>query len=917
MENLTPLRYRAFLSYSHKDEGFADALHKWLESYAVPRDLAGKATPFGTAPQRLRPIFRDRHDLEAGQLKSQISAALEASECLIVLCSPHSAASVHVNEEVRGFKALGKSHRVYPIILDGEPGDPERECFPPALVAAVGPDGKPTGETEEPLAADSRPKKDGPELARMKVVAGLLGVDLDDLIKREAHEARRRAIFWRGLAAGFAFLGLLAAASSVFGWYEYRKADAALGREKVALTKETAAHEKSQKLLDSALRHTSQLVDLGTREEIGVPSHVGRRLLGEAEGVIADMTAIDPAAEQLPLAKAGLLMSLSDSLSRLGQADEQKKTAEEALKLIKAEETKKPDDKTLSHAEAKALIRMARVYLVQGELERALNTFAEGRDILAAKLPGVDAGRPEWLGTLSDCHRAIAYVQNRRGLPKEAREAAREALKVAELIDQKDLADDKRVAALVQVADLHRQALQNTQALDAAGQGLAIVNEALAAEPGSVAWRREKSALLIIEGDVHQNLKDRPKAREKFEEALEIRQDLLEADPKNVPLAVDVAWSRVKIGEVLHLTKEWDAAKDVFEKAKESFEELFKAHPNDKISPRLFIDVLDGLGKLRRDQRDFVEMRKIYARKLEFGQRLLEIDPSNRDHKRVICQARVEIGEAYTAEGELELALAEFAEARNIVEALQRAGEASTPDEINLANALEEAGEVLFRKGQTEKAFASFDGAVEMRRRRAERPAAAMGTKLTYAYSLGKVAAARFALGEFPAALEIAEKILAIRRPFANDKDLKATSRQEMANTLDLIGRAKLRLGGAAEALAAFEESRTIREKLVADDEDNAEYRRNLGETWRLIGAAARPEDSCEAAAAFLAARGHVAAAIAGDRTGEEGRLAEWRDTLQTIETSLKPLEGRCGAAPAAASPPPDSGAAGTAPPAP
>ena len=72
-----------------------------------------------------------------------------------------------------------RGNRVIAVIVDDEPGDPERECFPPALRIKVGPDGQLTDEREEPIAADARPLGDGKEIARQKVVAGLLGVALD------------------------------------------------------------------------------------------------------------------------------------------------------------------------------------------------------------------------------------------------------------------------------------------------------------------------------------------------------------------------------------------------------------------------------------------------------------------------------------------------------------------------------------------------------------------------------------------------------------------------------------------------------------------------------------------------------------------------------------------------------------------
>src|ERR1700732_5116023 len=79
---------------------------------------------------------------------------------------------------------------------DGEPNDPERECFPPALGFKVGQDGTLTNEREEPIAADARPEHDGKDLAKLKVVAGLLGLGLDEIVRRAERARRRRVRNW-------------------------------------------------------------------------------------------------------------------------------------------------------------------------------------------------------------------------------------------------------------------------------------------------------------------------------------------------------------------------------------------------------------------------------------------------------------------------------------------------------------------------------------------------------------------------------------------------------------------------------------------------------------------------------------------------------------------------------------------------
>jgi MTH538 TIR-like domain (DUF1863) len=211
-------KYRAFLSYSHRDTAWAKWLHRSLETYRIDKDLVGRDTAHGPVPKTLRPIFRDREDFSAGHsLSEQTLAALEASESLIVICSPNAAQSTYVNEEIRHFKALGRATQIIPVIVDGVPGDPERECFPSALRFKLGPDGALTGEREEPIAADARPVGDGKELARQKIAAGLLGLGLDEIVRRAARARKRRNLF--RISAGVAAALLVLA--TALGWWGY------------------------------------------------------------------------------------------------------------------------------------------------------------------------------------------------------------------------------------------------------------------------------------------------------------------------------------------------------------------------------------------------------------------------------------------------------------------------------------------------------------------------------------------------------------------------------------------------------------------------------------------------------------------------------------------------------------------------
>jgi tetratricopeptide (TPR) repeat protein len=192
-------RYAAFLSYSHTDEAIARWLHRKLESYRIPKRLAGTDGERGTVPERLTPIFRDRDELPAaGDLSEKVRTALAASDNLIVICSPNSAGSPWVAKEIAAFRELHPGEPVFAAIVEGEPD----RCFPHGLAI----------NGVEPLAADLRAGHDGRRLGFLKIVAGLSGVGLDALVQRDAQRRVKQVTYVTGAAlAAMLVMALLTA----------------------------------------------------------------------------------------------------------------------------------------------------------------------------------------------------------------------------------------------------------------------------------------------------------------------------------------------------------------------------------------------------------------------------------------------------------------------------------------------------------------------------------------------------------------------------------------------------------------------------------------------------------------------------------------------------------------------------------
>jgi WD40 repeat protein len=203
----------AFISYRHvwRDRWWAKWLHRRLERYRTPKTLLA-----GGTRKRLTRVFRDEEELAASPNLSQaIRAELDASRFLIVICSPHAAASQWVDAEIRHFQATGRGDRILTVLVRGTP----ETALPPALRQ---PTQVWTGD--EPLAARLPTglfRYFGRRLALLKILAPLLDCRFDDLRQRDQQRKQRRT------AVASAAAALVLALAALSGWnYERRQIEA-------------------------------------------------------------------------------------------------------------------------------------------------------------------------------------------------------------------------------------------------------------------------------------------------------------------------------------------------------------------------------------------------------------------------------------------------------------------------------------------------------------------------------------------------------------------------------------------------------------------------------------------------------------------------------------------------------------------
>jgi MTH538 TIR-like domain (DUF1863) len=221
------IQYAAFLSYSHADNADALKLHRWLERYVVPRAL--RTRNFGR--RKLLPVFRDQEEFSASlDLGEMIRQALSKSSAMVVLCSENSASSRWVNEEVKTF------------LLD--PRDP------PIICVAIGPRSsnhpiqlphclRPmTSSDREPLIIDMRGERFGNQSERLRIIAALIGVGLDELIRRDRRHRVITAMYSiLALIPGSALVGLIGTAFVVSAFLLFQSIESKVKTEETEIAR--------------------------------------------------------------------------------------------------------------------------------------------------------------------------------------------------------------------------------------------------------------------------------------------------------------------------------------------------------------------------------------------------------------------------------------------------------------------------------------------------------------------------------------------------------------------------------------------------------------------------------------------------------------------------------------------------------
>jgi len=501
---MTKPHYKAYISYSHKDEAWAAWLHRAIESYRVPRKLVGHETAEGIVPARIRPVFRDRDDLSSSSdLKGTVKHALVDSDNLIVVCSPEAAKSRWVDEEIRQFSRLGRADRVFCIIVAGGRSDDGSvsNCFPAAL-AEIG--------LEEPLAADVRKWADGKQVAKLKLIAGLLGIRLDELRQRDLQRRRKRRVATGLALAAAATLAVMTVISQI-----------------------AERHEREQ-----AEQLATFIVDLGERLKSDTNLETRAMISEQASKYLENLNT-----EKL---SAGTGEKVALAFRQLGLVSQEQGKPGEALEafqrsrdLLSALSGKYPENSELLFQLGNAEYYIGNLYYSQSDHDNALSAMQEYYRVTRLLLDR-DPQNPDWIMELSYSHNNLAVMQLDFGFDfdEETQEHVEEAVRLAQMATQ--LKPDNQAFAdgyttvLAWAADAQKQGCNLDKAMSLRKKVLELRESMTRANPANNDLKRRYAYDLTGLARLQVDMGQLENAETNLGQAISILQQLSLADPSNL-----------------------------------------------------------------------------------------------------------------------------------------------------------------------------------------------------------------------------------------------------------------------------------------------------------------------------------------------------------------------------------------------
>lgn len=501
-------RFRAFVSYAHADAADARKLQARLEGYRLPRRMAARLTGDAAAwGDRIGPVFRDREDLSASSDLSQaVREALAASRALVVLCTPATPASQWVAREIALFRELHPDRPILAALFEGDPAT----SFPPAL----------TDGGVEPLAADFRAEGDGPRLAFLKIVAGVVGAPLDELIQRDAQRRLRRVT---AVTVASATLALVLLAMTMFALDSRRDALAAQQRAE-------AQARNTEDLNRYLVRDFRQeLLALG---RLDVAMDFYPRVLEYCRRQ-ARVSGADDSNRNC----SDVMQVMGSDHAAKGEFDQARRYFGAAKHATGARLAEQPGDPQRALDHAIATNRLGLLSVAQQEPARALGEYRKALALLGEARAWGET-RPEWLrqAAYTEANVGSTMLQTGGSAGEALRHLERAVVHNEALIEQ---APDDRSATydlvfhLMWLADARWRAGEDGAANAAATRYLGLIDALIAADPGNMHHREQQMQVYVRHAELLRREARCAEARRFLVRARQVSDMLAARDPDN------------------------------------------------------------------------------------------------------------------------------------------------------------------------------------------------------------------------------------------------------------------------------------------------------------------------------------------------------------------------------------------------
>ena len=643
-------RYFAFISYSHQDELWARWLHKALETYRVPLRLVGTQTACGVVPRRLLPIFRDRDELaSATDLSRQVNAALARSVNLIVICSPQSAASRWVNEEVLAFKRLGNAERIFCLIVGGEPnasdlgGREREECFAPALRFHLGADGQPTQQRTEPVAADARAGKDGKANARLKLIAGMLGVGFDRLKQRELQRRNRRMAALTAIALLVTVITTALAITAVIARHDaerrQKQAEDLVGFMLGDLNDKLREVERLdilQAVDDKAMAYfaslpTKDVTDAALAKRVDALQKIGsvRQSQGQGPAALEAYRAASELANELLQRSPASIARQADYANSLlwignvywyqGDLQQALQDFQTAGELLRKASAQNPDDTDLAYKLSFALTNTGRVLESRGDFAAAKPYYESVLKLFEA-LRAKEPANTTWQSELGDAYDNLGKLAIEQGQLDQAIAAYRADQRIKKALFEADRGNHHQQEYLAISNAILGRTLAICGEIEAApaymSDAVANIKALLQFDPTQANWQFLQARYSEQLGGVLRQLNQTDAAATVDAESLRLLDALTAKDPTNAEWRQEQARSQIENARLMLARHAVDAAEKSAGAASAAIDKMLTESPDDRnvILLAAQADVVSGQAAAERRDAATAHERWVHAR---------------------------------------------------------------------------------------------------------------------------------------------------------------------------------------------------------------------------------------------------------------------------------------------------------------